>query len=418
MAQSRWLQAVSDLNQVKRMSLPASIFIGLRYSNSRKSNQFIAFINAFSVAGIALGLLALIVTSSVMNGFEQQLKERILGLAPHFVVQGQLPEEAQKALQPWVLNSAPYSENEAVIQAQDGLKPVYIQGIASSTSQQYQQFQLNMAQGDIDSLEAGSYNIVVGRLLAMRLNLAVDDEIRVIIAGSSVYTPLGRIPAQRKFTISGIFDVGSELDDKVALINLTDLARLQRKKPDDITNTRLFMQDPFQYLAVRNVLAEFDLQWTDWRERQGALFDAVKMEKNMMLVMLLLIVAVAAFNIVSALVMVVNEKQGDIAILRTQGMSRWQVMQIFLVNGIYNGVKGTVIGALLGILIASQINNIIHWLNLPIVNFLPEGELPIVMDFVQISTLIGTSLGLCLLASIIPAWRALQINPASALRYE
>ncbi|MCC2604200.1 lipoprotein-releasing ABC transporter permease subunit [Planctobacterium marinum] len=400
------------------MSLPASVFIGFRYSNSRKSNQFIAFINAFSVAGIALGLLALIVTSSVMNGFEQQLKDRILGLAPHFIVEGQLPDKARDALQPWIISDAPYSENEAVIQAQEGLKPVYIQGLDGSALKQAQQFQLNMVQGNLNTLVAGDYNIVVGRLLAMRLNLTVGDEVRVIIAGSSVYTPLGRIPAQRKFTISGIFDVGSELDDKVALINLTDLARLQRKKPDDITNTRLFMQDPFQYLSVREVLTQFDLQWTDWRERQGALFDAVKMEKNMMLIMLLLIVAVAAFNIVSALVMVVNEKQGDIAILRTQGMNRWQVMQIFLVNGIYNGVKGTLIGAVLGILITSQINNIIHWLNLPIVNFLPEGELPIVMDVTQISVLIGTSLGLCILASIIPAWRALKVNPANALRYE
>ncbi|BDX06723.1 lipoprotein-releasing ABC transporter permease subunit [Planctobacterium marinum] len=400
------------------MSLPASIFIGLRYSNSRKSNQFIAFINGFSVAGIALGLMALIITGSVMNGFEQQLKQRILGLAPHFIVSGKLPAETTESLTPWLQTAAPFSETEGVLQAKGGLKPVYIQGIDIDVPAGWQQMQSHMAQGSLESLQPKAYQIVIGRLLAIRLDLAVGDQIRVIIAGTSIYTPLGQMPAQRKFTVSGIFDIGSELDDKVALVNLSDLARLQRQQVESFADTRLFLNDAFDYLQVREVLAQHNLQWTDWRERQGALFDAVKMEKNMMLIMLLLIVAVAAFNIVSALVMVVNEKQGDIAILRTQGMARREVMQIFLVNGIYNGVKGTVIGALAGLIIASQINNLIHWLQLPVVNYLPEGRLPIVMDPVQISSLIALSLALCMIAALIPAWRALKIEPASALRYE
>lgn len=400
------------------MSVPASVFIGLRYSNSRKSNQFIAFINGFSVAGIALGLMALIITASVMNGFEEQLKDRILGVAPHFIVQSDMPETVLQGVKPHVVASAPFAETEGVVQSQEGIKPVFIQGIDHHSLSVYQQFQQNLVQGSLDTLRPKQYQIIIGRLLAIRLNLSLGDEIRLIIAGASVYTPLGRMPAQRVFTVSGVFDVGSELDDKVVLVNLGDLARLQRQKVEEITATRLFMSDPFDYLQVREVLASYDLQWTDWRERQGALFDAVKMEKNMMLIMLMLIVAVAAFNIVSALVMVVNEKQGDIAILRTQGMARRDVMVIFLVNGLYNGVKGTLIGTTLGLLIASQINNIILWLNLPIVNYLPEGQLPIVMDAVQIASLVVLSLVLCTVAALIPAWRALKIDPANALRYE
>lgn len=400
------------------MPLPVALSIGLRYSNSRKSNNFIAFINGFSVAGIALGLMALIITSSVMNGFEQQLKDRILGLAAHFVVSGDISQETENSLKPYVSNMAPFAEVEGVIQSRGGLKPIFVQGVEHGSLSQYQKFEQSTQQGSIQSLQAGQYNIIIGRLLALRLNLSVGDEVRVIIAGTSIYTPLGRMPAQRKFTISGIFDVGSELDDKVALVNLTDLARLQRKKIQDVQEQRFFMFDPFQYLSIREILNDADLQFVDWRERQGALFDAVKMEKNMMLIMLTLIVAVAAFNIVSALVMVVNEKQGDIAILRTQGMEKHQVMHIFLVNGIANGLKGTLIGATLGLVVTTQINPIIQWLNLPIVNFLPEGVLPISIDTTQISLLILMSVCLCILAAIFPAWRALKVKPASALRYE
>lgn len=400
------------------MSLPVAFKIGLRYSNSRKSNHFIAFINGFSVAGIALGLMALIITSSVMNGFEQQLKDRILGLAPHFVVSSVIPENTLNLLEPFLTATVPFSEAEGVIQSKGGLKPIFVQGVAHDSLTQYQTFSENMTQGNMQSLEAGNYNVIIGRLLALRLNLALGDEVRVIIAGTSVYTPLGRMPAQRKFTITGIFDVGSEIDDKVALINLTDLARLQRKKTQTIQQQRLFMKDPFEYLQIREILKSADLQWVDWRERQGALFDAVKMEKNMMMVMLTLIVAVAAFNIVSALVMVVNEKRGDIAILRTQGMEKLDVMKVFLINGISNGLKGTIIGVILGLLITTQINNIMQILNLPIINFLPEGKLPISIDTTQISLLILLSVTLCILAAIFPAWRALKVNPASALRYE
>lgn len=399
------------------MSLSTATFIGLRYCNSRKSNQFIAFINGFSVAGIALGLMALIITSSVMNGFEDQLKQRILGLAPHFVVSSEISEMTNNALKPYVKSVSPYIEAEGIVQGTSGLKPVLLQGI-DTRGQHYDNIAKNMLRGKLSELNGDGYNIVVGRLLALRLNLSIGDQVRVIIAGSSRYTPLGRVPAQRKFTVSGIFDVGSEMDEQVVLMDLNKLAKLQRGRLTELQQYRLFMHDPFQYRIVRDILKENNLTWTDWRAKQGALFDAVKMEKNMMMLMQALIVAVAAFNIVSALVMVVNEKQADIAILRTQGLENRHVMIVFLVNGVVNGLKGVTFGAIGGLLCATQINYVLTTFNLPIVQFLPEGKLPVVIEPLQITMLITMSVVLCVLAAIFPAWRALSIKPANALRYE
>ncbi|MBE1301612.1 MAG: lipoprotein-releasing ABC transporter permease subunit [Alteromonadaceae bacterium] len=398
------------------MTLPASLLIGLRYSKSRKANQFIAFINMFSIAGIALGLMALIITTSVMNGFESQLKQRILGLTPHFVVDTeQLPKSLN--LSEFINKSSAFVEAEAVLQSANGLKPLYLQGI-DANDDAHALISQNMRVGELSSLQPKGYNIVIGRALAVNLDVTLGDKVRVILAGTSVYTPMGRMPAQRKFTVVGIYDLASELDDKVALVNINDLARLQRKKTNEIRQTRLFLNDPFQFPQVRASLEQAKLEYYDWRERQGALFDAVKMEKNMMVVMLLLIIAVAAFNIVSALVMVVNEKQGDIAILRTQGMAQRNIMFVFMINGLLNGVKGAVIGVALGLLVTSQINPVMKFLNLPIVQFLPDGSLPIVIDAWQISSIVMLTLLLSFIASLYPAWRALKIEPANALRYE
>lgn len=398
------------------MNLPASLLIGLRYSKSRKANQFIAFINMFSIAGIALGLMALIITTSVMNGFESQLKQRILGLTPHFVVDTkQLPELFDDL--ELIQNQSVFVEAEAVLQSTNGLKPLYLQGIDANDNA-HALISQNMRFGELSSLQPKGYNIVIGRALAVNLDVTVGDKVRVILAGTSVYTPMGRMPAQRKFTVVGIYDLASELDDKVALVDINDLARLQRQRTDNIQQTRLFLNDPFQFPQVRAILDQAKLEYSDWRERQGALFDAVKMEKNMMVIMLLLIIAVAAFNIVSALVMVVNEKQGDIAILRTQGMAQSNIMYVFMINGLLNGLKGAVIGVSLGLLITSQINPVMQFLNMPIVQFLPDGSLPIVIDAWQIASIVVLTLLLSFIASLYPAWRALKIEPANALRYE
>ncbi len=403
------------------MFQPVSAFIGMRYARASKGNHFIAFINLFSVIGIALGLMALITVLSVMNGFEGQLKQRVLGINPHIMVDTRGASEAQiQGLQhlPGVLASSPMIEAEGVIQASQGLNGVLIQGVEPQAMQQHSVIAENMLVGSMLDLQPGSYRLIIGRALSMQLNLNVGDQVRMIAAGASVYSPFGNIPSQRIFTISGVYSVGSELDDKVVLMSHTDAARLMRTKPQDISETRLFLQDAFAYQPVVDAITALGLDSHNWRARQGPLFDAVKMEKNMMALMLLLIVAVAAFNIVSALVMVVTEKQGDIAILRTQGMTAGNVMQVFLYNGLYNGIKGTLFGVVGGLLLVNQLNNLLKVLGIPLM-FGPNGMgLPVDLRWQQVGILVVFSLLLCFIATLYPALRAMKVNPASALKYE
>ena len=284
-----------------------SAFIGLRYAKSSKGNHFIAFINAFSAIGIALGLMSLITVLSVMNGFEGDLKDRILGIAPHVVVdtQGESEQIISSLSQlPGVIAASDFIESEGVVQSSRSLEGVMIQGIEPQTTDAHSIIAENMMMGQINDLTPGSYGIIVGRALSTRLDLRLGEQTRILSAQGSVFGPFGQMPSQRLFTVVGIYDVGSELDSKVILMNINDSAKLMRNKVSRIAQTRLFLQDPFEYKSVVDTLAEMGLSSDDWRTRQGPLFDAVKMEKNMMALMLVLIIAVAAFNIVSALVMV------------------------------------------------------------------------------------------------------------------
>lgn len=398
-----------------------SAFIGLRYAKSSKGNQFIAFINAFSAIGIALGLMSLITVLSVMNGFEGDLKDRILGIAPHVVVDTRGENEqiiSSLSQLPGVTATSDFIESEGVVQSSRSLEGVMIQGVEPQTTHEHSIIAENMLVGQITDLTPGSYGIIVGRALSTRLGLRVGEQTRILSAQGSVFGPFGQMPSQRLFTVVGVFDVGSELDAKVILMNINDSAKLMRNKVSRIAQTRLFLQDPFEYKTVVDKVNELGLESDDWRTRQGPLFDAVKMEKNMMALMLLLIIAVAAFNIVSALVMVVTEKKGDIAILLTQGLSRGRIMQVFLFNGLYNGIKGTLFGAAGGLLLVSQLNNLLSLFNVPIMAATGGAGLPIVMHWHQVVMLILFSLLLCFAASIYPAYRAVKVDPASALKYE
>lgn len=400
------------------MVYPVFALIGLRYARASKSSHFIAFINLFSVVGIALGLTALITVSSVMNGFERQLKDRLLGIMPHVVVDTRnQPEQVINALADisQVQASMPFIESEGVMQSKRGLQGVIIQGVNPEDMQNYSVIAQNMLMGKFNDLTPSGYNIIIGRALASKLNLRPGDTTRMISAEASVFSPLGRLPSQRLFNIVGLFDVGSELDDKVVLMHISDAAKLLRKPIAKAAQTRLFLHDAFDYQAVEQQLT---LPSSNWRVRQGPLFDAVKMEKNMMSLMLLLIIAVAAFNIVSALVMVVTEKQGDIAILRTQGMQGGAIVNIFLVNGLYNGLKGTLFGLIGGLLLVTQLNPFLHLINAPIMLGTDGQGLPIDVQWVQVLYMIGLSMSLCFLATLYPAYRALNVQPALALKYE
>lgn len=403
------------------MFYPLPAFIGLRYAKASKGSHFIAFINFFSVAGIALGLMALITVLSVMNGFEGELKLRNLGITPHILVQKKpnvdFVPDSFKHIE-GVVSSALQIDSEGIIQSSEGLTGVMFQGIQPQVMQHSSVIAQNMLIGELTDLVEGEYGIIIGHALSIKLRLRIGETARLISSENSYFGPFGRIYSQRVFRVVGIFDLGSALDDKAVFMHIDDAARLLRSKTSKLAQTRLFLADAFDYKNVVQTLVAQGYSSTNWRDQQGVLFDAVKMEKNMMSLMLLLIISVAAFNIVSALVMVVTEKQGDIAILLTQGMTRNSIMGIFLFNGIYNGIKGTAIGIVAGILLVTQINNVIKLFNFPI--FLsPEGQgVPTDLQWQQVIFLIATSLVLCFLASLYPAYRAVRVNPADALKYE
>ncbi|MBU2978960.1 lipoprotein-releasing ABC transporter permease subunit [Alteromonas sp. C1M14] len=398
------------------MFQPVSAFLAYRYSTASKQNSFVAFINLFSVAGIALGLMALIIVLSVMNGFEGQLKQRVLGILPHVVVH-EAPQNVDVTAQPNVTKVMPFLESEGVIQARTGLRGVQIQGVEPEAMANSVVDKHTLV-GGFKELSAGSFRIMIGRALSVQLDIRPGDQLRLLVAGASVYTPFGRMPSQRLVEVAGLFNVGSQLDDKVIFMHVDDLKRLLRRSANSPTYTRLFLDDAFNYKGVVDSLNEQGLTTDNWRARQGPLFDAVKMEKNMMFMMLLLIIAVAAFNIVSALVMVVTEKQGDIAILQTQGMDEYKIMSVFLLNGVFNGIKGAAIGLVLGVLVVTQLNTVLDVLNIHLALAVDGQGVPVDLQWHQVLIVTLFSLGLCLLASVYPARRAMKVQPADALQNE
>ena len=400
------------------MAYPLSAYIALRYSTAGKHNSFVAFINRFSVAGIALGLMSLIIVLSVMNGFEAQLRQRILGIVPQVVAHNASVDDVLQLPLTEVRAASPFREAEGLVQSRQALRGVQLQGVDPATMAKHSIVSDYMLEGNFERLEEIKFGAIISRALAQELSVNVGDQIRVMAAGASVYTPFGRMPSQRLVTIAALFNLGSQLDDKVIYLRLDDLTRLLRKPKDSPADVRLFLNNAFNYQGVVAELEQAGYSTSNWRARQGPLFDAVKMEKNMMFLMLLLIIAVAAFNIVSALVMVVSEKSGDIAILLSQGMTVATVRAIFMLNGIFNGLKGAVIGAVLGILAVVYINDILEFFGIYLALSADGPGLPIDMQWHQVVWVTLFSLGLCLLASWYPAQRAMKVQPAKVLQQE
>ncbi len=400
------------------MAYPLSAYIALRYSTAGKHNSFVAFINRFSVAGIALGLMSLIIVLSVMNGFEAQLRQRILGIVPQVVAHNASVEDVLQLPLTEVRAASPFREAEGLVQSRQALRGVQLQGVDPATMAKHSIVSDYMLEGNFERLEEIKFGAIISRALAQELSVNVGDQIRVMAAGASVYTPFGRMPSQRLVTIAALFNLGSQLDDKVIYLRLDDLTRLLRKPKDSPADVRLFLNNAFNYQGVVAELEQADYSTSNWRSRQGPLFDAVKMEKNMMFLMLLLIIAVATFNIVSALVMVVSEKSGDIAILLSQGMTVATVRAIFMLNGIFNGLKGALIGAVLGILAVVYINDILELLGIYLALSADGPGLPIDIQWHQVVWVTLFSLGLCLLASWYPAQRAMKVQPAKVLQQE
>lgn len=399
---------------------PLPIFIGLRYLKGRSGDRFSRFVSAMSTAGITIGVLALVIVISVMNGFEQQLKDRILGVLPQALITQQDGPFTQPDAPPAALSAlaqvnrvVPLTRAEAVLQSAGALAAGAMLGVEPEG---YEPLAAHMVQGQLADLTPGSYRVILGNGMAQQLGVKVGDKVRLMVTSVSVYTPLGRIPSQRNFIVSGIYFTGSDVDKSLVLTNIADAGRLLRYKPEAFTGWRLFLDDPFSVteLALSDLPDGF--RWSDWRDQRGELFQAVKMEKNMMGLMLGLVVGVAAFNIISALIMVVMEKQAEVAILKTQGMTSQQVLLTFIVQGASSGVIGAVTGGILGTLLALNINGILSLLGVDLASL--GGSLPVDVKPFQVAIVIIGAICLSLLATLFPSYRAAAVRPAEALRYE
>lgn len=395
--------------------IPISARIGFRYSHTKNSNSFVAFINFFSVLGLSLGILALIVVLSVMNGLEQQLKDRVLGVVPHIVLAAETPQSTLDKLtqHQGVRVTSPFVTTQALIQTPGELTGVQLQGVPSD-----QENALFPLLTQLNTLAPRQYNIVLGLALARKLNVEVGDSIRLLIPSVSRFTPLGQVPVQRRVTVSGVFSLQSSADTEMAFMALADVQRLSQQR---VPETRIFLTDAFDFSRVlAETLSDSELNYVSatWRTQQGPLFDAVKIEKNMMGMMLLLVIAVAAFNVISALVMVVTEKQSDIAILQTQGFTQSQIVQVFMFNGVFNSLKGTLFGTVLGIAAVYLLNPILIFFQVPIALAVTGDPIPVLIEPWQIFGIVVIAMLLCLLATIPSALKALKVTPATHLKYD
>ncbi len=416
------------------MFQPLEVFIGLRYTRAKRSNHFISFISLTSMLGIALGITALITVLSVMNGAVNEVRERILGMASHATITrwGGALEHWEDIMQvaknhPQVQASAPYIRGEAMLTHDSFVSGAMLQGIIPTAEQQVSDIAAKMIQGDLADLIADRFGIILGKALADSLGLRVGDKVTVIAPQIQV-TPAGIMPRLRRFDVVGLFDSGMyDYDRGLALIHLTDAGKLFRLG-EGVTGIRLKLDDLFQApRLVREIAQQLprDLYLVrDWTQEHANFFRAVQIEKTAMFIILMLIVAVAAFNIISTLVMVVTDKQADIAILRTLGATPLSIMGIFIVQGVTIGFIGTVFGLIGGVSLALNLHIVVPFIeNLFGFKFLsPDvyliSDLPSQLLWSDVVKIAGIAFGLAILATLYPAWQAARTQPAEALRYE
>lgn len=416
-----------------RMFHPLSLFVGLRYTRSRRRNHFISFISLISTVGIALGVIVLITVLSVMNGFHKEVRERILGMASHGDVQaldGRMHDwpDAMRAAatHPRVLGAAPYIEGQAMLSHRREVTGAVVRGVDPALEPDVVDVGKHMVAGSLSDLEAGAYRVILGRELAQVLGVTVGDKVTVIVPKITV-TVAGSMPRLKRFTVSGIFEVGmGEYDRGVAIVHIRDAGVLQQMD-EAVSGVRLRIDDVWAARQVAFELAESlsgryrVLNWTDYHRN---FFAALKMEKRMMGLLLFFIVVIAAFNIVSTLVMMVVDKQSDIAILKTFGASPGQVMRVFIVQGATLGAIGTLLGVLLGLALALNIEPAVAAVEQAFgIRFIDPSvyyiaKLPSDVQSLDVLLVGIGSFLLSLLMTLAPAWRAYRTQPAEALRYE
>ncbi|MBB6521695.1 lipoprotein-releasing ABC transporter permease subunit [Pseudoteredinibacter isoporae] len=406
-------------------------FIGLRYTRAKSSHQFLSFVSGFSFLGMMLGVMALVVVLSVMNGFDRELKQRLLAVIPHgFISTTPYTEDweglaASAKEYPQVVGAAPYIEGFALL-SNGGLNmDSALIAIDPGREREVSIIDQHIIAGDMAALKPGEYGIVIGRILAQRLRVRVGDKITLTLPEVSI-TPAGAFPRSKRFTVVAVFKVGAQVDQSLAMIHLRDGQKLF-KLADKVHGVRVAFEDIYQAeTGLNEIQQSLDVE-TDvksWAETQGSLFQAMKMEKIMIAIMLFLIVAVAAFNVITSLVLMVADKRADIAVLRTMGMSERQVMRVFVTQGMALGGMGIVLGLLLGLPLAYWIGDLSQWLESlsgqqlfdPDIYFI--AELPSELRLKDILVVSGIAFLITLLATLYPAYRASRIEPAEALRYE
>lgn len=408
-----------------------SLWIGLRYLSAKRRNHFISFISASSLIGMTLGVAVLILVLSVMNGFGNELRERVLGMVPHGVIyeRGGIQDWQVLATRveqmPGVVAAAPLTRLQGMFAHSGRVQGALITGIEPAAESRVSILPEHLKQGNLESLEAGSYNVFLGEILARSLNAKVGDKVTLMLPEATL-SPAGVLPRVKRLTVSGIFAVGAELDANLAVIHLADAAKLERL-PAQAQSLRIKFDDLFDApRLIWRLVAELDGEFSgsDWTRTHGNLFQAIRMEKTMIGLLLLIIVAVASFNIVSTLVMAVTDKQADIAILRTFGATPATIMKIFMVQGIAIGMLGVVLGTVLGIMAALSISDLVAWIEqLLHIQILSSdvyfiSYLPSALMWQDVVTVVLSALALSFLATLYPSWRAAKVQPAEALRYE
>ncbi|HHF4494055.1 TPA: lipoprotein-releasing ABC transporter permease subunit [Haemophilus influenzae] len=393
------------------MNFPISLYIALRYWRAKSADRFGRLVTNLASLGIVLGVMALIIVLSVMNGLEGYQKQQVLSSIPHAIVSEEQPISIEKTLENlphFVQKAVPINTTNVIYQTAKGVSAGQIIGIQSFSDdplvESFDQTKFN------EILPRGEFKLVIGDQLAQKLGVNIGDKIRLMITENSQYTPFGRVPMQRLFTVSDIYYDYGEASGYEAFANITDIGRLMRIQPQQAQGYRLFLNDPFQ---ITELPQHFPTQKiTDWRVQKGEFFQAVRMEKNMMGLLISLIIVVAISNIVTSLSLMVVDKQGEIAILQTQGLTKSQVRSVFIYQGLLVGFVGTLLGAILGVLATLNLTDIVSAVN-------PQGVfLPTELSFVQMIFVIGFSLLLSLLSTLYPAYRAAKVEPAAALRYE
>jgi lipoprotein-releasing system permease protein len=408
-------------------------WVGLRYTRAKRRNHFISFISLISMLGIGLGVAALIVVLSVMNGFQKELRTRILGVVSHVQISGVGGELANwqqtmdaAAKHPRVRAAAPYVQAQSMLSVDQQVRGTVVRGILPEAEEKVADFAQHMKIGKLDDLVEGEFNIVLGVELAQALNVGIGDKV-TLIAPQGLVTPAAVLPRIKQFKVTGLFQVGMfEFDSGLALINMHDAQRLYRLD-DRVTGVRLKVDDLFAAPRIGRELlglVDADAFVSDWTRSHANFFRAVQIEKNMMFLILSLIVAVAAFNIVSTLVMAVTDKQADIAILRTLGASPGSIMQVFIVQGALIGLIGLGVGVVGGVALALNIETVVPFIERVFgIQFLAKdvyyiSDLPSDLQWSDVGIITIVSFTLTLIATLYPSWRASRTNPAEALRYE